>query len=271
MPIRLELAEPFGARLRREKRAQIGVWVCSGSPTVAEICAGSGVDWVLIDSEHAPNGLESILAQLHALQGYPASVMVRAPHGDASLIKQYLDLGIQNLLVPMVSTAAAAEELVRAVRYPPRGIRGVGSALARASRWNRIEDYLLRAGDGISLFVQIETGEAVDNIDGILAVDGIAGVFVGPADLAASLGVLGQQDHPNVLAQVDRVIAAARAASVPAGVNAFDPALAERYIAGGIDFILVAADVSILARSTEGLADRYIPVRSRDSSGRSSY
>jgi 4-hydroxy-2-oxoheptanedioate aldolase len=257
MPIRLELAETFGTQLRRETRPQIGVWVCSGSPTVAEICAGSGMDWVLIDSEHAPNGLESILAQLHAVQGYPATAMVRAPHGDANLIKQYLDLGVQNLLVPMVNTAAEAEELVRAVRYPPRGIRGVGSALARASRWNRVEDYLSSADDGISLFVQIETGEAVQNIHEILAVEGLAGVFVGPADLAASLGVLGQQDHPDVVAQVHHVIDAARAARVPVGVNAFDPALAERYIAGGIDFILVAADVSVLARSTEALADRY--------------
>jgi 4-hydroxy-2-oxoheptanedioate aldolase len=264
MSIRLEPAEPFGARLRGEHRAQVGVWLCSGSPTVAEICAGSGVDWLLIDSEHAPNSLESILAQLHAIQGSPAVPMVRAPHGDPNLIKQYLDLGVQNLLIPMVNTAADAEQLVRAVRYPPRGIRGVGSALARASRWNRVENYLHRADDFVSLFVQIETGEAVRNIDDILAVEGIAGVFVGPSDLAASLGVLGQQDHPEVVAAVNRVIERARAAGVPVGVNAFAPELADRYIAEGVDFILVAADVSLLARSTESITQRFIPATPDD-------
>lgn len=259
MPIHIVPDEPFGAVLRQSQRAQVGVWVCAGSPTAAEICAGSGVDWLLIDSEHAPNGLESILAQLHAVQGYTATPMVRAPHGDPALIKQYLDLGVQNLLVPMVNSAADAEAVVRAVRYPPRGIRGVGSALARASRWNRVEGYLQRADELISLFIQIETGEAVHNIDEILAVDGIAGVFVGPSDLAASLGVLGEQDHPDVVAAVDLVISRARAAGIPVGVNAFVPALADRYIAAGVDFILVAADVSLLARSTEALAKRFIP------------
>ena len=257
--------------LRRSERAQVGVWVCSGSPTVAEICAGSGVDWLLIDSEHAPNGLESILAQLHAVQGYGARPMVRAPHGDPALIKQYLDLGVQNLLVPMVNSAADAEALVQAVRYPPRGIRGVGSALARASRWNRIEGYLQRADESISLFVQIETADAVGNIDEILTVDGIAGIFLGPADLAASMGMLGQQDHPDVVAAVDRVISRTRAAGVPVGVNAFMPALADRYIAAGVDFILVAADVSLLARSTEALTERFITASPEGSDDRTSY
>ncbi|HPU03798.1 MAG TPA: HpcH/HpaI aldolase/citrate lyase family protein [Rhodoglobus sp.] len=258
MSVRLEPPLSFASRLRDSTRALVGVWVCSGSPTVAEICAGSGVDWVLIDSEHAPNGLESILAQLHAVQGYPATPVVRTPHGDPNLIKQYLDLGVQNLLVPMVNTAADAEQLVRAVRYPPLGMRGVGSALARASRWNRVDNYLHRAGEFISLFVQVETGAAVGNIDEILSVDGIDGVFVGPSDLAASMGLLGQQDHPDVVAAVEHVIARARQAGRPVGVNAFAPALAERYIDGGIDFILVAADVSLLARSTEEIAARFI-------------
>lgn len=269
MPIHLTLPVTFGARLASSSRPQVGVWVCSGSPTAAEICANSGVDWILIDTEHAPNSLESIQAQLHAVQGSPATPMVRAPHGDPQLIKQYLDLGVQNLLVPMVDSAAHAEELVRAVRYPPRGIRGVGSALARASRWNRVDDYLSQADASISLFVQIETAAAVKAIDEILAVEGVAGVFVGPADLAASLGVLGQQDHPQVVAAVEQVIGRAHAAGVPVGVNAFAPELAERYLAGGIDFILVAADVSILARSTEAIADRYIPTA--ESGSRASY
>lgn len=269
MPIRLNLDPTFAERIAKSDRAQVGVWVCSGNTTVAEICAGSGVDWILIDSEHTPNDLQTVLLQLQAVHGYPALPMVRPPHGEANLIKQYLDLGVQNLLVPMVNSAAEAEALVRAVRYPPCGIRGVGSALARASRWNRVENYLGSADDTIALFVQIETVEAVNNLDEILAVEGISGIFVGPSDLAASMGLLGQQDHPDVVAAVEGCIERAKKASVPVGVNAFAPATADRYIAAGVNFILVGADVAMLARSTEAIADRFINPGSAET--RSSY
>jgi len=258
MPIRLNLEETFAQRISQSHRAQIGVWVCSGNTTVAEICAASGVDWLLIDAEHTPNDLQTVLLQLQAVHGHPALPMVRPPHGDPNLIKQYLDLGVQNLLIPMVNTAAEAEALVQAVRYPPLGIRGVGSALARASRWNRVENYLARANETISVFVQIETVEAVNNLDAILAVEGISGIFVGPSDLAASMGLLGQQDHPDVVSSVHNIIARARQSNLPVGVNAFDPKTADGYIAAGVDFVLVGADVALLARSTEALADRFI-------------
>ncbi|KAA0962508.1 HpcH/HpaI aldolase/citrate lyase family protein [Microbacterium sp. ANT_H45B] len=230
------------------------MWVCSGSPLIAELCAGSGLDWLLIDAEHSPNGLESLLAQLQAVHGYPILPVVRPPVLDPVIIKQYLDLGAQTLLIPMVDTAELA---VRSVHYPPRGIRGVGSALARASRWNRVDDYLQTAAERISVIVQIESAEAVANIESIVAVDGIAGVFLGPSDLAASMGVLGQQDHPDVVAAVERCIAVASAAGVPVGVNAFAEALARRYLTAGASFVLVGADVAILARASEGLAERY--------------
>lgn len=264
MPIRLKLDAAFSSKIADATRAQVGMWVCSGSATVAEICASSGVDWILIDAEHTPNGLESILAQLQAVQRYAATPMVRPPHGDPQLIKQYLDLGVQNLLVPMVDTAADARALVSAVRYPPHGIRGVGSALARASRWNRVENYLENADASIALYVQVETVTSVANIDEILAVEGLAGIFLGPSDLAASMGLRGQSDHPDVISAVENVIAKAQAAQVPVGVNAFAPATAGRYIAAGVDFILVGADVAILARATEALADTYIPHASAD-------
>lgn len=269
MPIRLTAEPNFSQRMAESSRAQIGVWVCSGNSTVAEICASSGVDWLLIDAEHTPNDLQSILTQLQAVYGHPATPMVRPPHGDANLIKQYLDLGVQNLLIPMVNTAEEAAALVRAVRYPPQGIRGVGSALARASMWNRIEGYLGSASDYVSLFVQIETVEAMNNLDSILAVDGIDGIFIGPSDLAASMGLLGQQDHADVVVSVEQAIARAKKAGVCVGVNAFAPATADRYIAAGVDFILVGADVALLARATEALADRFIP--SSDDSERTSY
>jgi 4-hydroxy-2-oxoheptanedioate aldolase len=258
MPIRLKPEETFAHRITASTRPQVGVWVCSGNSTIAEICASSGVDWILIDAEHTANDLQSILIQLQAVYGHPATPMVRPPHGDSNLIKQYLDLGVQNLLIPMVNTAAEAEALVRAVHYPPRGIRGVGSALARASMWNRNENYLADASTHVSLYVQIETVEAMENLDSILAVEGISGIFVGPSDLAASMGLLGQPDHKDVVAQVEKAITAATQAGVPVGVNAFAPDMADHYIAAGVDFILVAADVALLARSSEAIAERFI-------------
>jgi 4-hydroxy-2-oxoheptanedioate aldolase len=257
MPLRVE--ETFAARMADGGR-QTGMWVSSGSPLAAEICAGSGLDWLLIDAEHSPNGLESLLAQLQAVHGYPVSAVVRPPIGDAVLLKQYLDLGVQNLLIPMVDTPEQAAGLVRAVQYPPHGIRGVGSALARASRWNRIEGYLENAAESVTLLVQIETAAAVENVAEIAAVDGVDGLFIGPADLAASMGHLGQQEHPDVVAAVEHCIRVVKAAGKPVGVNAFAEATARRYIAAGVDFILVGADVALLARGSEALAAKYISV-----------
>ena len=239
-------------------RPLFGMWASSGSALVAEICAGSGLDWLLIDTEHSPNGLESTLAQLQAVAASPITPVVRAPIGDVVAIKQLLDLGAQNLLIPMVSTAEEARALVAAVRYPPRGVRGVGSALARAARWNRVDDYLGRADEFVSLFVQIETLAAVDAAAEIASVDGIDGVFVGPADLSASMGMLGHPTHPDVVAQVMRTFDAVRAAGKPVGVNAFDPATANAYVAAGATFVLVGADVTLLARGSEALAARYV-------------
>ena len=253
----------------RQGHTQIGCWVGLADANVAEALAGCGFDWLLLDGEHAPNDVRSILEQLRAVAPYAVSPIVRPVQGDVALIKQYLDLGVQNLLSPMVNTAEEAAALVRAVRYPPLGIRGVGSALARASMWNRIEGYLGSASDYISLYVQIETVEAMANLEEILNVEGIDGIFIGPSDLAASMGLLGQQDHADVVASVESAIAQVKKAGVRVGVNAFAPATADRYIAAGVDFILVGADVALLARSTEALADRFIG--SADEKKRSSY
>jgi 4-hydroxy-2-oxoheptanedioate aldolase len=257
MPLRL--TPTFRDALAAADRPLAGIWVCSGSPLVAEICAGSGMDWVLIDMEHSPNGLESVLAQLHAVSGYHVTPVVRVPIGDVVAIKQVLDLGAQNILVPMVSSAAEAREAVEAVRYPPRGRRGVGSSLARSSRWNRVDGYLAEADSHVSLLVQIESTDAVDAAADIAAVDGVDGVFVGPADLAASMGLLGQQTHPDVTAAVLRTFEAVRGAGKPVGVNAFDPAAAQTYLDAGASFVLVGADVVLLARGSEALAARFIP------------
>ncbi|MCU1553736.1 MAG: 2,4-dihydroxyhept-2-enedioate aldolase [Arthrobacter sp.] len=258
MPLRIGPDNTFRDALVAANRPLAGMWVCSGSPLVAEVCAGSGLDWLLVDAEHSPNGLESILAQLQAIHGYPVHAVVRPPVNDTVVIKQYLDLGVQNLLIPMVHSVAEAEAAVAATRYPPQGVRGVGSALARAARWNRIPDYLARAGDTISVTVQIESTTAVEAVEDILKVDGVDAIFLGPSDLAASLGLLGQQEHPEVGAAVVHCLTAATAAGKPAGVNAFNSDTAHHYLDSGADFILVGADVAMLARGSEALAARYI-------------
>ncbi|KRD45278.1 2-dehydro-3-deoxyglucarate aldolase [Cellulomonas sp. Root930] len=257
MPLRL--MPTFRDALGTAQRPLAGMWVCTGSPLVAEICAGSGLDWLLVDMEHSPNGLESVLAQLQAVAAYPVTPVVRVPVGDVVTIKQVLDLGAQNLLVPMVSSAQDAQAAVEAVRYPPRGRRGVGSALSRSARWNRVDGYLDDADQHVSLFVQIETVEGVAAAGAIAAVDGVDGVFVGPSDLAASMGLLGQQSHRDVVAAVHRTFEAVRAAGTPVGVNAFDPTLARSYTDAGASFVLVGADVTLLAHGSEELAHRFAP------------
>ncbi|MGQ2916272.1 HpcH/HpaI aldolase family protein [Microbacterium aurantiacum] len=256
MPLRLN--PTFRDALAAASRPLAGIWVCSGSPLVAEICAGSGLDWTLIDMEHSSHSLDSVLAQLQAVAAYPITPVVRVPIGDVVVIKQVLDLGAQNILVPMVSSVTDAERVVSAVRYPPRGIRGVGSALARSARWNRVDGYLDDADRHVSLFVQIETAGGVEAAAEIAAVDGVDGVFVGPSDLAASMGLLGQQTHPEVRAAVLRTFDAVRAAGKPVGVNAFDPDVADGYLAAGASFVLVGADVALLARGSEALAARFV-------------
>ena len=258
MPIRLTLPPTFRERITTSDRPQVGMWVCTGSPLVAEICAGAGLDWLLIDGEHSPIGLETTQALLQAVAPYPVTPVVRAPSDDAVVLKQLLDLGAQNLLVPMVDTAEQAAAVVRAVRYPPRGVRGVGSALSRGARWNRVTGYMADADRYVSLFVQVESATGVENAAAIAAVEGVDGVFVGPSDLAASLGVLGQQTHPDVTAAVHRAFEAVRSTGKPVGVNAFDPAVARAYLDAGASFVLVGADVALLARGSETLADTWI-------------
>ncbi|WP_102192499.1 HpcH/HpaI aldolase family protein [Microbacterium aurantiacum] len=267
MPLRL--APSFREQLAGSGHPFVGMWVCSGSPLLAEVAAGSGLDWLLIDMEHSANTLESVQLQLQAVAAYPIVPLVRVPSNDAVAIKQILDLGAQNLIVPMVSSADEAGTAVAATRYPPEGVRGVGSALARSARWNRVDGYLQDAAQYTSLTVQIETAAGVDAAAEIAAVHGVDAVFVGPSDLAASMGLLGKQTHPDVIAAVERVFAAVKAAGKPVGVNAFDPAAADAYLEAGADFVAVGADVALLARASEALATRFIPAS--DGADRGSY
>ncbi|MFD1626242.1 4-hydroxy-2-oxoheptanedioate aldolase [Azospirillum griseum] len=237
---------------------QFGLWLGLADPYCAEIAAGAGFDWLLIDGEHAPNDLRSVLAQLQAIAAYPGShPIVRPVIGDTAIIKQTLDLGAQTLLIPMVDTAEQAAALVAATRYPPDGVRGVGSALARASRWTRVPNYLDEADGEICLLVQVESVRGLENLDAIAAVPGVDGVFFGPSDLSASMGLRGQPNHPTVRAAIEDGMARVRRAGKAPGVLATDEAVARAYLAAGALFVGVGVDATLYARATSALAARF--------------
>ena len=238
----------------RSRRLQIGLWLGLADPYAAELCAGSGFDWLLIDGEHAPNDLLTILATLQAVDVYPSQPVVRIPHGDPVLIKQVLEVGATTLLVPMVESAAQARELVGAMRYPPLGQRGVGSGLARSSRWTRYKNYLQEANEHVCLLVQVESAAALARIEEIAAVDGVDGLFIGPADLAASMGHLGEPTHPEVRAQIENSIKRIAYSGKAPGILCTDEVLARRYIALGATFVAVGVDTTLLERSAAALA-----------------
>lgn len=236
---------------------QIGLWVALAEPAAVEICANAGFDWMLLDGEHAPNDVRSLLGQLQTLAAYPVHPIIRPPVGDPVLIKQMLDIGAQTLLIPLVESAEQAQQLVRAMRYPPAGIRGVGSALARAARWNAIPDYLQRADEQMCLLVQVETRRGVENLDAIAAVEGVDGVFIGPADLSAALGFRGNPGHPDVQKVIEDGIVRIRAAGKAAGILTADETLAKRYLELGCRFVAVGSDVTLLLRSAQTLANKF--------------
>ena len=237
--------------------AQIGLWLGLADAYCAELAANAGFDWLLIDGEHAPNDVRGMLGQLQAVAPYPSAAVIRPVIGDTALIKQVLDIGAQTLLVPMVESAAQARELVRAMRYPPQGIRGVGSALARASRWNSIDGYLDQADAQMCLLVQIESLQGLANLDAIAAVEGVDGVFIGPADLSASMGHRGNPGHPDVQAAIEDAIARIRQAGKAAGILSADERLARRYIELGAGFVAVGVDTTVLMRGLQGLVGKF--------------
>lgn len=242
----------FKAALKQGK-AQIGLWVALTSPYTAEICAGAGYDWLLLDAEHAPNDIQTLVAQLQGMSKYPVHPLVRPPIGEAWIIKQILDIGAQTILVPMVETKEQAEAIVRAVRYPPHGIRGVGASLARASGFNRIPDYLQTANDEICLLLQIESRAGLANLDAIASTDGVDGVFVGPADLAADMGFLGKPGAAEVQAAVEDALTRIQSHGKASGILTADQTLARRYVEMGAGFVGIGSDVGLLVNATTKL------------------
>ena len=251
------ILNPFKQALQA-RRTQIGLWLSLADPYSAELLAGAGFDWVLVDGEHAPNDLRSVLGSLQAAAAYPVHAVVRPPIGETWMIKQYLDIGAQTLLIPMVETAEQAERLVAAVRYPPQGIRGVGSRMARASQFGAQGDYLKRANDRVCLLVQIESVEGLANLEAIAKVDGIDGVFIGPSDLSAALGFLGNPAHPEVQAAIADALKRIAAAGKPSGILTLNPDEAQHYLDLGACFVAVGADMALLAQAARALSARFI-------------
>ena len=237
-----------------EKNPQWGFWLGLTSPYTAEICAGAGFDWLLIDAEHAPNDVGSVLSQLQAISAYPSHPVVRPVEGSAATIKQLLDIGVQSLLVPMVESGEQAQQLVSACRYPPNGIRGVGTALARAADWGRKTDYLKTADNEVCLLLQVESAKGLDALEDIVNTDGVDGVFIGPADLAGSLGYSGQPAHPEVKKVIEKALNTIRDAGKAAGILATDIELARHYQRCGAVFVAVGVDTVMLAQETARLA-----------------
>src|SRR5512144_649794 len=231
-------------------RQQIGLWVSLASAYSAEIVAGAGFDWLVIDTEHSPNEVDTTLAQLQVAAAYPVMPVVRPAWNDTVLIKRHLDIGAQTLLIPYVQNAEEAAKAVAAVRYPTRGVRGV-AGVTRAARFGRVKDYAKRAEEELCMLVQVETREALDNLEAIARTDGIDGVFIGPADLAAALGHLGDQQHAEVQSAIKDAIARIRACGKPAGILATDDASTRRYMEWGTVFTAVGLDIQVLARETE--------------------
>ncbi|MDX1779911.1 MAG: HpcH/HpaI aldolase/citrate lyase family protein [Thalassovita sp.] len=246
----------FKAALKRGDM-QYGCWAGFADPYATEVLATAGFDWLVIDGEHAPNDLRTIMHQLQVLDGKHSHPVVRLPVGNEWLIKQVLDAGAQTLLIPMVETAEQARDLVSATRYPPHGIRGSGAALARASRFSDIPDYVQTANDQICLLVQVETGKGIENLDAILAVEGVDGVFIGPSDLAADLGYPGQTDHDAVRGVIKDALARITASDKAPGILAVDHDVATEYRDWGAQFLAVGIDVLMMAQAARATMARW--------------
>lgn len=233
-----------------------GLWLGLPDPSCAEICAGAGFDWLLVDGEHAPFELSQVSSHLRAIAPYSSSPIVRVEEGRTSLLKRVLDCGAQTVLVPMVDDAEQAQAIVQAVRYPPQGIRGMGSSLARAAHWNQVPNYVSRANDEVCLIVQVETVTAIANLQQIVAVEGVDAVFIGPSDLSASMGHVGNPDHPDVVAEIECAISVINGAGKAAGLLCLNQQMAAHYIAKGARFVGVGVDTLLLGQGAKKLLEQ---------------
>ena len=248
-------ANPF-KRALRAGQPQIGLWSSLASHVAVEVVAGAGFDWLLLDMEHAPNELPMVLTQLQAAGGGSAQPIVRPPWNDMVVIKRLLDIGVQSLLIPYVQTEQEARDAVAYTRYPPHGVRGFATG-PRANDYGRITDYVQTYADELAVLVQVETRQGLDNLEAIAGVDGVDGVFIGPADLAAALGHAGELKHPVVQAAIEDAIRRLAGLGKPPGILIGDEQLARRYLELGCLFVAVGSDLALLARGADALAARF--------------
>lgn len=242
----------FKAALR-EGRHQLGIWNTIGGNTVPEMLMGAGFDWILLDTEHSLVEVTDMVAPLQAAGGYPEiSPVLRPAWNDPVLIKRYLDMGAQTLMLPYIQNRAEAEAAVRAMRFPPEGMRGV-AGLTRASRWGKVANYQAVAAQELCLIAQVETVEAMDQLEDIAGVEGVDAVFIGPSDLSASMGYPGQANHPEVVAAILDGFARLNAVGVPGGILAVNEDTARKCIAAGSAFTAIAVDAGLLARAVSDL------------------
>jgi len=237
-------------------RLQIGLWCSLCSNIAADIVRDSGFDWLLLDTEHSPNEIPDVLSQLQACEGGAATPIVRPAWNDTVIIKRCLDIGAQTLLVPYVQNPDEAKRAVEAVRYPSGGVRGVAVA-SRASRYGRVTDYLKNANGEICLLVQVETRGAMDQLEAIATVEGVDGVFIGPSDLSASLGHIGNPAHPDVQKALESCVRRLNAVGKPAGILTGNEEEVRRYIGWGYTFVAVGSDVGLLSRGADALAKKF--------------
>lgn len=246
-----------------KRHFQIGLWCSLASSVAAEVVSYSGYDWLLFDSEHAPNEIPDLLSLLHASSQGTATPVIRPPSNDAVAIKRILDLGARTLLIPYVQSEAEARNAVRFTRYPPHGIRGV-SASSRASQYGRTANYLKTADTEICVLLQVETDESLSHLSKIAAVDGVDGIFVGPSDLAASLGHIGNPQHPVVQKALMHAAKALSKLGKPAGILTSNIDEARRYIGWGYQFVAVGSDINLLSRGSDNLLDEFREFRHRE-------
>jgi 4-hydroxy-2-oxoheptanedioate aldolase len=249
------IANPF-KRAILAGRSQIGLWSSLSSHVTVEVLAGAGFDWLLLDQEHSPNELPMVHSQLQAMVGGTAHPVVRPPWNDTVMLKRLLDAGVQSFLIPYVQDETEARAAVAATRYPPKGVRGFASA-SRASKFGRVKDYYARCEQEICVLVQVETRHALGNLESIAGVEGVDGVFIGPGDLSADMGHLGNPGHPEVQAAIEDAIGRIKARGKAPGILTGDEKFARRYVELGCLFTAVGADVAILARGSEQLAARF--------------
>lgn len=239
------------------KETTYGLWLGIPDTSVAEMMAGAGFDWLVVDHEHGPYEVRDVMAQLQAIAPYDVAPVVRPVDGNRSLLKKLCDIGAQTFLVPMIDTAEQAAEVVDAVKYPPAGSRGLGTSMARAARWNTVPEYIRHANDEMYVIVQVESTTALQNVEAIAAVDGVDAIFVGPSDLSASMGHGGGVSHPEVRNAVSDALRQVRRAGKDAGLLCLDPSQVTHYVGCGANFVGIGVDTLLIGNAARSLAAQY--------------